>query len=338
MKKKTEVPVSHLAQERKAKKEKEQKIHVVHSLKEALAQIDELEAHVEAIKTLQNASCDLIISPKQSTNKSEATVFAIATDWHLGSRVRPETVNGLNTFDLAIAKKRIVKFFESVVSLTIKERQNVAITELVLFLGGDMIDGALHLDTIMSAEIAEPIHQAVICQELIEAGLTFLQNHGKFKRITVVCCDGNHSRITHKLHFNSRAGNALEYFMYYNIAHRFPEMNWVIAEGLHTYLTVYDKVVRFHHGDTIGFGGINGPYTFLNRKIQEWDKAIRADYSVQGHLHQYILGSRRWLINGSLVGYSPFALGLGGEYQPPIQSFFLIDKRRGVTVQIPILV
>jgi len=188
MKKKTS---THLAQERKLKREKAQKIHVVSSLKEAMLQIEELEAHVSAIKTLKNAKGNTVIVAKASKNQSEATAFAIATDWHLGSTVRPETVNGLNSYNVAIAKKRIATFFEGVVSLTNKERQNAVITELVLFLGGDMIDGALHMDTIMSAEIAEPIKQAVLCQELIEAGLTFLRDHGKFKRITVVCCDGN---------------------------------------------------------------------------------------------------------------------------------------------------
>ncbi len=190
----------------------------------------------------------------------------------------------------------------------------------------------------MTNEIAEPIRQSVIAQECIEAGLNYLQNHGKYRKITVVCCDGNHSRITNKMHANSRQGNALEYFMYYNLAHRFPQLNWVMAEGLHVYLKVYDKVIRFHHGDTISFGGVQGPYMYLNRRIYQWDEGHKADYSVQGHLHCYTVGTRRWLINGSLIGYSPYALTFGGEFQPPIQSFFLYDKRRGPTVQIPILV
>jgi len=331
-------PTTPLAEIRKQKKAKEEKIKVASSLKQAVSELEEMEAYVRAIKTLKASQCGVSIKPRQSQNKSEATAFAMATDWHLGSLIKPEQVSGLNSFNVAIAKTRIAKFFESIVSLTNKERQNVSITELVLFLGGDLIDGALHLDTIMSAEIAQPIQQATLCQEQIEAGINFLLNHGQFKRITVVCCDGNHGRITQKLHFNSRQGNALEFFMYYNLAHRFPNLKWVMGHGLHEYLKVYDYNVRFHHGDTIGFGGVNGPYTYLNRRLFQWDQAIKADYSIQGHLHSYIMGSRRWIINGSLVGYSPFALGLGGEFQPPIQAFFLMDKKRGVTVHIPILV
>jgi hypothetical protein len=322
----------------RTKRENDKKLQSARSLKEALVRIEELEALSLAAKKLASSHTKYVIEPHHGTSTSEAVAFALATDWHIGATVRPETVSGLNTFNVAIAKERIKHFFERLVRLTDKERQDIAIEELVLFLGGDLIDGALHLDTIMTNEIAEPIRQSILCQELIEAGLNFLIEHGKFKRITVVCCDGNHGRVTQKMHFNSRQGNALEYVIYYNLAKRFPQLNWVIADGLHAHLKVFNYTIRFHHGDTIGFGGVNGPYTYLNRRIYQWDQAHKADYTVQGHLHCYTVGTRRWLINGSLIGYSPYAVGLGGEFQPPIQAFFLLDKKRGVTVQIPILV
>lgn len=329
--------MNHLKNARKEKKQKQERINAVSSLKEAITKIEELEAYVEAIRSLRKTHTAHVIKPLEGTGTSEAVAVALGTDWHVGSIVDPKTVNGLNKFNVAIAKKRIANFFERIVRLTKKERQDVKIAELILFLGGDLIDGALHLDTIMSNEISEPINQAVVCQDQIEAGLNFLLEFGNYKKITVVCADGNHGRITAKQHFNSRQGNALEYFMYYNIAARFPQINWIFADGLHAYVPVYDYVIRFHHGDTISFGGVNGPYTYLNRRIYQWDQAHKADYSCQGHLHCYTIGTRRWLINGSLIGYSPYAVGLGGEYQPPIQSFFLVDKKRFVTIQIPIL-
>ncbi len=330
--------MSGLKDARSRSKQRQERMQTDQHLKEALVRITELEAHMKAIKALKDSKSGYVISPRQRSGTSEATVIACATDWHLGATVRPEQVNGLNTYNVAVAKRRINNFFERTVRLTEKERQDIQIDELVLFLGGDLIDGALHLDTIMTNEIAEPIRQAVMCQELIEAGLKYLVEHGKYKRITVICCDGNHGRITQKMHSNSRQGNALEYFMYYNLAHRFPKLNWVMADGLHVYLKMYDFSVRFHHGDTIGFGGVQGPYTYLNRRIYQWDQAQKADYSIQGHLHCYTVGTRRWLINGSLIGYSPYAMTFGGEFQPPIQAFILMDKKRGPTVQIPILV
>ena len=196
-----------LADARREKREKEEKTRVISSLKQALGRIEELEAHFTAIKSLKQAQTQVVIEPRQSSGSSEAVAIAVATDWHLGSTVRPEQVNGLNKFDVAIAIKRAQTFFERVVRFTDKERQDIPIQELVLFLGGDLIEGALHLDTIQSNEIAEPINQVVVVQGLVEAGLNFLLNHGKFKRITVVCCDGNHGRITHRQHLTSPPSN-----------------------------------------------------------------------------------------------------------------------------------
>ena len=128
---------NHLAEERKLRQQKEEKIHVVSSLKQALSEIEELEAYVEAIKSLKQSKSSLTIKASEGKGKSEAVAVAMATDWHLGCTIRPEQVSGLNTFDVAIAKKRIVTFFERTVRLIRKERQDVKINELILFLGGD---------------------------------------------------------------------------------------------------------------------------------------------------------------------------------------------------------
>ena len=305
-------------------------------LDQAMDRIGELEAHVKAIKKLEKRQPIEHIKPRQSDGNSEATVIAVATDWHMGERFSSEQVNDMNEYNVALCKQRGKMFFERVVRLANKERQDVNIDELVLFLGGDLIDGALHMDTIMANELAAPMTQAVEMQALIEAGLCYIRDHGNFKRITLVCADGNHGRITNKQHFSSRRGNALEYYMYYNLAQRYPEFNWIIRESMLTYLRIYDSTIRFMHGDRIAFGGVNGFYTYLHRRIFEWDTTIKADYTILGHLHQYT-PNRRYLVNGSLVGYSPFAVALGAKYEPAIQSFMLWDKKRGPTVQIPIL-
>ena len=129
--------------------------------------------------------------------------------------------------------------------------------------------------------------------------------------------------------------------MYYNLANRLPQFEWIVNESLHTYLTVYpghpgERTVRFHHGDTISFGGVNGPFTYLNRRRYQWNIAKHADIDVLGHLHMY-RATMRWVLNGSVVGMSPFGVSLGAEFEPPQQALFLLDRKRGMTVNIPIL-
>lgn len=127
---------------KQAEEKTEQKKRAKH-LDEAVTKIKELEAHVEAIKKLKSSSASLAIRPSKGANTSEATVIAVATDWHCGERISSAQVSGLNEFSVAIFRERAGKFFERVVRLTEKERQDIHIEELILFLGGDQLLGLL---------------------------------------------------------------------------------------------------------------------------------------------------------------------------------------------------
>jgi hypothetical protein len=326
--------------DRKHLKKEENFRTTVNNYKEALKYIEKLEIEVQAIKQLGASKKRHIITPKKSGSTDEATAVACLTDVHIGETFNRDQVNGLNEYSVAIAKQRLDEYFVNVVKLTDKERQGVTIKELVLFLGGDIIDGSLHLDTIMSDEVSEPMKQAVLAQSFIRSGLKYLESH--FDKITVICKDGNHGRITQRMHHASRQGNSLEWYMYHNLALEFPQFTWVNEHSLHTYFTFYpnckgERIVRFHHGDTISFGGVNGPYTYLNRRRYQWNAGNRAHIDVIGHLHMYRVNPSGFILNGSVVGYNPFAISLGAEYERPSQSFFLMDKDKGMTVNIPIL-
>jgi hypothetical protein len=175
----------------KAFKTKASVIDIQRKNSDYIKYIAELEAQVAAINKLQANHGVRVIQPYHNRKGSEATAIAMLSDVHIGEQFVPEQVNGLNEYSVAIAKQRVTKFFQRVVKLTDKERQDVAITELILFLGGDIIDGALHADCIFANEVAEPMKQSVIAQELISAGLVHLEKYGNFKRITIVAKDGN---------------------------------------------------------------------------------------------------------------------------------------------------
>ena len=295
------------------------------------------EEKVRVMSALRGAHTTAIIRPREGKNTSEATAFAIATDWHLEEEITLESTNGYNQMNLRIAEQRAKTFFERVVRLTRKERQDVKIHDLVLFLGGDFITGHINEDQ-KQMGLLKPMEAIVFAQDLLEAGIKFLLEHGGFRKIIIPCQDGNHGRTTVRQHFASRKGNALEWLMYHNLAKRIPECEWVITKALHSIVTVYDRPTWFHHGDTVSYnGGIGGHMIPLTKKTLMWDWNEPGYMYVQGHLHNWTPGIRR-LINGSLAGVNPFAIALSGENQPPIQAFFLQDKTRGTTVQIPILV
>jgi len=143
------------------------------------------------MKELKSHHTTFEIKPRQSKGISEATAVVCLSDVHVGNHITLGQTNGINEYNVGLARSRCVTFFERVVRLTHKERQDIKIEELVLFLGGDNFDGNLHMDTALSNIPAAPITQATIAQEIIESGLKFLLEKGSFKRITIVCKDGN---------------------------------------------------------------------------------------------------------------------------------------------------
>ena len=313
--------------------------HTTEKYKKALERIAALEAEREALLTIHSADVETTILPLEPSSTSEATAFALASDWHVEELVDPKTVQGMNKYNPKIAKERAEAFFQRIVRLTEKERQDVRIDNLVLALLGDFYSGAIH-DSLPEICAMRPVKAVLYAQELIASGLRFLIDHGKYKRITVVCKVGNHSRITPKLHVSSELGNSMEYAMYTSLAERFPELKWVIEPSYHSYIVVYGKTVRLAHGWAIkSAGGVGGIYPSLLRAEYQWNLTRKADISVMGHFHHYTsVGRGSIIINGSLIGYTPYASAVArAGYEPPTQAFFLLDKKRGVTVQIPIL-
>ena len=68
----------------------------------------------------------------------------VASDWHIEERVAPNTVSGLNTFDLAIGKKRATAFFQRGLRLIKLLQQDVKIDTIVLALLGDFITNDIY--------------------------------------------------------------------------------------------------------------------------------------------------------------------------------------------------
>jgi len=278
------------------------------------------------------------ITPSKGSG-GEATAFALASDWHVEEIVKPETVSWKNEYNPKIARERATRYFQRVLRLVQKERQDVAIHNLVLGLLGDFISGNIHEELLENCAM-EPVKAILLAQELLGGGIRFLLENSDLN-ITVVCHSGNHGRITKKVHVSTESGNSLEYGMYHNLRQLFStedRVKFVVAEGYFTHLKVYDSVVRFHHGHSIGYGGgVGGILVPLLRSIYQWNLTEPATVDCIGHFHQYT-PHRRAIVNGSLIGYSPFAQWVKGGFEHPTQAFFLIDKKRGLTVQIPIYV
>jgi len=241
-----------------------------------------LRDEMAAMRRVTGATSSYTIKPSKATDTSEATAVVLCSDWHVEEEVKPSSVNGLNKYNLDIAKSRATQMFQRIVRLLRKERQDVVINEMVLFLGGDFLTGRLHEENLESC-LVRPVDAVIFAQELIEAGIKFILDHGKVN-LTVICKSGNHGRITRKTHFSQELGNSLEYTMYHSLASRFPDVRFLIEDGYHTYLDVYGYTLRFHHGHAVRYqGGVGGLTIPLNKALHQWNLTRHADMDSVGH-------------------------------------------------------
>lgn len=290
--------------------------------------------------TLLNAGLDTFaIEPRKGSGTSEATAVALLSDWHSEEIVRPGQVSGLNEANPDIIKARVTRLFQGILRLTQLLQQDVTIDHMVLALLGDFITNQIHGAENAETNALQPIHAILNVQGMIVSGLKFLLAN---TRLTFVlpCHSGNHARTTIKTRFASENGHSLEYLMFKHLAEYFenePRLQFVIPEGPHSYVRVYDQTIRFHHGHAVKYGGgVGGIFIPAYKAIAQWSKARPADLDCFGHFHQTKDGGN-FLCNGSLIGYNSFALSIKADYEPPRQTLFLMDKKRGRTCTWPII-
>lgn len=303
----------------------------------AQAEIARLSTELDTAVLFKDSVYTYEIKKKKSSG-GEATAFAIASDWHVAERVKKASVDGSNEYNMRIAKARAETFFLHILSLIEKERNAINIKTLVLALIGDMISGNIHDELLASCEVP-PIEEAMFAQNLLASGIDFLLANSNLD-LVIPCCVGNHARITHKVHVSAEQGNSLEWMIYNNLAKYFENekrVKFILSKSYFTYVVVYGRVIRFSHGHAVKYGGgIGGLTVPLLKAIARYDLSRPAYLDVIGHFHQR-MHHQKFVVNGSLIGDSPYGKRLGFTGRPE-QAFFLIDAKRGATVSCPILV
>lgn len=320
-------------------KTRDEKNHTTKTLNILISDNERLQKELDASLQIKNALSPMFMEEKISSSDTEATAVVLASDWHLEEYVNPATVNGMNKFTTEIAQKRVEQFFQNTLKLLKKEQQNAKIDTLVVALLGDFISGNIHEELLENCSM-RPIEAIIFAENLIAGGIQFLLDNSDVN-LVIPCHVGNHTRITKKVHISTEKGNSLETFMYHHLLNHFKgneRVKFLVSEGYLSYLTIYNFVIRFHHGHAIKYGGGVGGLTIPARKaVSQWQKIKAADLDCFGHFHQFFDGGN-FICNGSLIGYNTFATFIKGDFEKPKQAFFLIDRKRGMkTVVCPIL-
>lgn len=267
--------------------------------------------------------------------KGESTAILLLSDWHVEQTIRAGEVNGLGGWNQDIAVRAIRDVFRRTVEIMLpRYRIATKIDELVVWLGGDFIEGDTR-DEAKQFNSMPPLRAAQFAKAYLKEGLKYLADSAKVKRIVVVTSTGNHDRMTQKLYATGRNDTSYATLVYDDLREGFygnKKIVWHPSEGQFTYLDVYDHKCRFFHGDAFKYqGGIGGLSVPANKAIDRWDSSgIKCHASFFGHWHNFHWNfPNRWVCNGCLPGVAPYSLGYA--VTKPCQAFAVIDKKRGLT-------
>lgn len=294
--------------------------------------------NIENIDSLE----EFTVNPRYKY-KDEAIAISALSDTHVEEPVKKSVVSGLNEYNLEIAKRRLEFYFKRLLFMVNQSRKaGYTIDTLVLAFLGDFITGYIH-EELEEINSLTPAEASLFVEELLIVGLKFLSENGRFTKIIVPCTPGNHGRTTKRKRFTTGYKNSYEWIMYNNIqklikeSGKYENIELIIPESEFIYLNLFGYVNKFSHGDHFKYqGGIGGIEIPLKKWLLRENAVIKTDMSWIAHWHQYIV-LNKVRVNGALIGYNSYARAFGFEPEPPKMQFQLLDKKRGFTLNNPII-
>lgn len=277
--------------------------------------------------------------PFATAGEENGAIIALLSDIHGEHKITKAQTHGANFLSPMETERRLANYARNLVKLTEIMRESITLDTLIWGFLGDMIHGFIHEEYIRTNYMTPP-QAALWMTSLLGGVIQYVIDHGKFEYITIVCKIGNHSRITHKVYTDEEAAHSYEWGIYHALANKFNALKWVIDESYFTYVRVYDKILRFHHGHAFRYmGGIGGIHIPLLRYISKVNRQRRADMDIMGHWHTRIFDATDgYLVNGSVCGVDGYSIRLGFPIEEPTQQFQILDRKRGFTINAPIMV
>ena len=274
-----------------------------------------------------------ILPRERISGVREMTPVVLASDWHCEEPVDPAAVAGRNEYNLEIAEQRIERFFRAIIWNVEHHLASgrIAIRDLVLWLGGDLMSGYIH-EELVEGNLLSPTETMHWLMPRLRNGILTVLEHLQLERMIVPCSFGNHGRTTAKPRVSTGFSNSYEWLLYHVLKDGFanePRVHFEVTPSAHQYVDVFGRILHFTHGDEVRYqGGVGGLGIPLLKAVPMWELVRPADLHCIGH-HHTLRDYGRALVNGSLIGYGPYSQYVKAPYEDPQQLMFYVDSRRG---------
>lgn len=307
-------------------------------LDEARTEASTAEALREYIGTAKLAVNELqlpawVYEPKKA--KAPGVPKLMLSDLHWGEQVRSSQIGGVNSFNLAIARRRLRQVIESTIFLCKIIDPSMSYPGIVVPLGGDIISGNIHDELAATNELNTMPTLMDIYRNLV-AAITLLAD--TFGHVFLPCVSGNHDRDTKKTWSKDRNHTSFGWLLYQFLASHFEadkRVTFYIPDGSDALYRIYGTRYLLTHGDQFkggdGIIGALGPVTRGEQKKNTRNAAVGQDYDVMefGHFHKRML-TARLRGNGSLKGYDEYAHTNNFGFEPASQNFWITHPENGL--------
>jgi len=253
----------------------------VAELTKELVAADNIRETVFALKDQDTTPPAWVLKPSAKKRTSQIPLLMLS-DLHLGEYISGEEMDGINSFNVEVAKQRYRRLIEKTITLS---RDHMGLQQpdypgIVYLRGGDLIAGAIHdLNETNDKKALSAVKELVSVERW---GLEQLKAF--FGNVWVVSVPGNHGRDSDKPHskevvarsFDIQAAEMLELIYENDKAVTF----WNPPGG-DALFRLKGTLVGATHGDRIGTGGGRG---FLGAvgPIMRGAKLFREYYSALG--------------------------------------------------------
>lgn len=279
---------------------------------------------------------------KAPKGKQRGTPTLFLSDLHWGEKVYRNQVNGVNSYDLPTAQKRLETVTQSALGLLLDDLSRPDYPGIVCALGGDIVSGNIH-EELRESNDAPVLEQCTDAEKYLGKTISTLAD--EFGRVFVPCVVGNHGRLDKKPRAKNGVQDNLEWIIYEFLRKRFEDDDRVTVQvptGFDCLYKVHGHTYLLTHGDQFRGGtGITGPLLPWKRGDQKKRAVYEAtdqpyDTLMMGHWHSAAMLPGTIIVNGSLKGYDEYAFRSGFEFQPPQQTLWITDPKHGIWYWQPV--
>lgn len=285
---------------------------------------------------------------RQDRSRPERSVVLPIYDVQYGQLVRPtDTPLNAGGFDSSVFDTRLARWLEATTGSIRDYAASHRVTEAVIVLGGDLVEGADVFKGQAWQLERDPARQVVELREKLGEALRleirFLKEEIGVSRIMMLVIPGNHGKVGGRQAGATPATMSWDWLLAEWLRDRLraePIDVWGIEPGGALLFETLDRLFLAIHGDEIrGWGGL--PFYGMTR----YDgRAMRLtgevfDYVLLGHHHQPASipngSGGEFIVSGDWVGANNLSRTLGAASTPQ-QRLLFVSRRYGITEQVPI--